>query len=163
MAILIEHDPREGAVPSDGTRSKLRSFFGLKWKIMLLSGLILLIVVTSFSVISYRILIDNFENQSEAQYQRYVKEIEGLIEQTSQNLHQIAGLVPFLKGMDNALLEDDGKSITRAFDLHWASLQLNNGVHLVRFYDKSNRLLASWGTPEPGTNKENDAILKWVR
>ena len=130
---------------------------------MLLSSLLLLIVVTSFSVISYRILIDNFENQSEAQYQRYVKEIEGLIEQTSQNLHQLAGLVPFLKGMDDALLADDGKNITRAFDLHWASLQLNNGVHLVRFYDKSNRLLASWGTPEPGTHKENDAILQWVR
>ena len=130
---------------------------------MLLSSLILLVIVTAFSVISYRILIDNFDSQSEAQYQRYVKEIDGLIDQISQNLHQLAGLTPFLKDMDSALLAGDGKNITRAFDLHWESLQLNNGIHLVRFYDRSNQLLANWGTPEPSADKENDAILKWVR
>ena len=130
---------------------------------MLLSSLILLAIVISFTVISYRILIDNFESQSEAQYRRYVKEVEGLIEQTSQNLHQLAGLTPFLKDMDSGLLKSDGKSITSAFDLHWASLQLHNGIHLVRFYDKSNQLLASWGTPEPSAHKEDDEILTWVK
>ena len=130
---------------------------------MLLSSLILFAIVTSFGVISYRILIDNFESQSNAQHQRYVKEVEGLIEQTAQNLHQLAGLTPFLQGMDSALLASSGKNITSAFDLHWASLQLHNSIHLVRFYDKSNQLLASWGTPEPDAHKENDAILKWVR
>lgn len=163
MAILIEHDPQEDVVPSGGTGSKLRNFLGLKWKVMLLSSMILLVIVTSFSVISYRILIDNFERQSEARYQRYVREVEGLIEQTSQNLHQLAGLTPFLKDMDSGLLNGDGKSITDAFDLHWASLQLHNGIHLVRFYDKSNQLLAGWGTPDSRADKENDEILTWVK
>ena len=163
MAILIEHDPQEGAVPFDGTRFKPHSLLGLKWKVLLLSSLILFAIVAAFSIFSYRILISNFENQSEAQYQRYIKEVEGLIAQTSQNLHQLAGLTPFLKDMEKGLLASDGENITDAFDLHWASLQLQNGIHLVRFYDKSNQLLASWGAPEPGAHQEDEAILAWVR
>lgn len=162
MAILIEHDSQEGAVPSKGARSLAHKFLGLKWKVLLLSSLILFAIVTLFTVISYRILISNFESQSEAQYQRYIKEVEGLIGQTSQNLHQLAGLTPFLKGMDSGLLTSNGASITNAFDLHWASLQLHNGVHLVRFYDKSNQRMASWGATEFNSHKE-DEILAWVK
>lgn len=138
-------------------------FLGLKWRILLLSSLLLFVIVTSFSVISYQVLVDNSENQSEVQHQRYVKEIEGLIGQTSQNLHQLAELTPILKGMGSSLLTNDGEKITSAFDPYWASLQLYNGIHLVRFYNKSNQLLADWGTPEPNAYKEDDAILEWVR
>src|SRR4030066_2140841 len=127
MAIPIEHGPQEGTVPSKGARFGLHKFLGLKWKVLLLSSLIQFAIVTLFTVISYRILISNFESQSEAQYQRYIKEVEGLIGQTSQNLHQLAGLTPFLKGMDSGLPARDGMSIASAFDLHWASLQLHNG------------------------------------
>ncbi len=163
MAILIEHDPQEDGVPSDGARSKGHKFLGLKWKVLLLSSLILLAIVIIFTVISYRILIDNFESQSAARYQRYIKEVNGLLDQTSQNLHQLAGLTPFLEGMDRGLLTGDGASISAAFDLHWASLQLHNGVHLVRFYDKSNQLLANWGNPEPTAATGDDELLNWVR
>lgn len=162
MAILIEHDSQESTVPSKGARFGLHKFLGLKWKVLLLSSLILFAIVTLFTVISYRILITNFESQSEAQHQRYIKEVEGLIGQTSQNLHQLAGLTPFLKGMDSGLLASDGMSITNAFDLHWASLQLHNGIHLVRFYDKSNQRMASWGATEFNRHKE-DEILAWVK
>src|SRR4030066_2118215 len=53
-------------------------------------------------------------------------------------------------------------SIPSAFDLHWASLQLHNGVHLVRFYDKSTQRMASWGATEFNSHKENE-ILAWVK
>lgn len=56
MAILIEHDSQEGAVPSKSARFGLHKFLGLKWKVLLLSSLILLAIVTLFTVISYRIL-----------------------------------------------------------------------------------------------------------
>lgn len=160
---MIKHDPQQNQTPTDGVQNKWNNLLGLKWKVMLLSSLILLAIVIIFTAISYRILIDNFESQSTARYQRYIKEVNGLLDQTSQNLHQLAGLTPFLEGMNQGLLTADGASISAAFDLHWASLQLHNGVHLVRFYDKSSQLLASWGAPEPTTISTNDEILNWVR
>ncbi len=160
MPRLIEHDSKEVKVPSNGDGSSVRGFLGLKWKVLLLSSLILLAIAMAFSLISYLTLLDNFTSQRTVQHQRHVKEIDGLIGQTAQNLHQLAGLTPFLKEMGEGLLAGDQEKIYRAFDQHWASLQLYNGVHLVRFYDKSNRLLASWESAE---SDDNDAILEWVR
>ena len=67
---------------ADRTLSK---FISLKWKISLLTSMILLVVVTIFSIINYKSLINNIDQQSEQQYQRYVREVEKLIEQISQN------------------------------------------------------------------------------
>ena len=61
MPRLIEHDSKEVKVPSNGDGSSVRRFLGLKWKVLLLSSLILLAIVIIFTVISYRILINNFE------------------------------------------------------------------------------------------------------
>ena len=47
------------------------------------------------------------------------------------------------------------------FDPYWASLQLNKGIELVRFYDNSNQLLASWGILESDTHE--GPMLDWVR
>jgi hypothetical protein len=64
-------------------------FASLKWKISLLSSIILLIVVTTFSIINYQRFIDNIDQQSDLQYQRYAKEVEKLIEQISSSSHQL--------------------------------------------------------------------------
>ena len=149
MATLVTHSPLKGTVLPDGIpKPETKKFISLKWKVLLLSSLILFAIVTSFCVISYLSLVDHFENQSDSQHQRYIQEVEGLIEQTSQSLHQFAGTIPFLKGMDTGLLASDGEAILKAFDQHWGLLQLHNGIDLVRFYNTSNRLLARWGIAE---------------
>lgn len=163
MATLVTHSPLKGAVlPDDTPKPETKKFISLKWKVLLLSSLILFAIVTSFCAISYLSLVDHFENQSDSQHQRYIQEVEGLIEQTSQSLHQFAGTIPFLKGMDTGLLASDGEAILKAFDQHWGLLQLHNGIDLVRFYNTSNRLLARWGIAESEV-PDSDALLKWIR
>lgn len=163
MAILIEQSPLKETVQLEGTvRPVPRTFLSLKWRVLLLSSLILLALVIAFYVISYFNLANHFESQRDAQHQRYAKEVAGLIEQTSQNLHQFGGMIPFLKGVDIGLLASDRDGVRHAFDKHWALLQLHSGIDSVRFYSKSNQLLASWGVPEPDTH-ESDAMLSWVR
>ncbi|MGH8685334.1 MAG: EAL domain-containing protein, partial [Nitrosospira sp.] len=110
----------------------------------------------------YSSLIDDFERQRDMQHQRYASEIEGLIGQISQNLHQLAGLIPFMEGMGPALLASNGKDIAETFDPHWAPLQLNEGIELIRFYGNSNQLLASWGSGKSDAYG-NDLIKNWVR
>src|SRR5687768_8394980 len=79
-------------------------FLGLKWKVLLLSSLILIAIVTAFTGITYLSLMNDFENQRLMQHERYTSEVEGLIKQTSQNLHQFAELIPLLGGMTENLI-----------------------------------------------------------
>lgn len=140
---------------------KPQKFLSLKWKVLLLSSLILIAIVVSFTGITYLSLIDDFESQRNAQHQRYASEVEGLVDQVSINLHQLAGLIPFLEGMDTNLLSGNTKDIMQAFDPYWVTLQLNKGIELLRFYDGSNRLLAGWGISQSDTHEA--LMLNWVR
>ncbi|HET7062181.1 MAG TPA: cache domain-containing protein, partial [Nitrosospira sp.] len=133
----------------------------LKWKVLLLSSLILIAIVVSFTGITYRSLMNDFEKQREVQHRRYALEVEGLIQQISNNLHQLAQLIPFLEGMSAALLSSRAALINQIFDSYWAPLQLNNDIELIRFYGSSSMLLASWGVSESYT--EESVMRTWVQ
>ena len=117
---------------------KERKFRSLRWKISLSSSLILLAVVMLFCFISYLSLMTNFDNQQDTDYMRYSLEINNLIKNTSQNLHQLAEIIPFLDGMKTALRMNDGEGIHKVFDQHWTLLQFHNGVEFVYFYNQLN-------------------------
>ncbi|SOD42244.1 bifunctional diguanylate cyclase/phosphodiesterase [Nitrosovibrio sp. Nv4] len=158
----MEKNLHKNAVQLDGTgNSGPPKFLSLKWKVLLLSSLILITIVVSFTGIIYVSLMDDFESQRNAQHRRYASEVEGLIDQISRNLHQSAELIPFLEGMGTGLLVHDGKNIAEAFDPYWAPMQLTKGFEVIRFYDNSNQLLASWGASESDTH--DDVMLNWVR
>ncbi|MDH5553391.1 MAG: GGDEF domain-containing protein, partial [Nitrosomonas sp.] len=88
-----------------------RAFLSLKWKISLLSSLILLAVVLLFCTISYLGLMENFDNQRNAEYQRYEREVDTLIKSSSQELRQIAEMIPFLEDMSKVLHKGDKERI----------------------------------------------------
>jgi diguanylate cyclase (GGDEF)-like protein/PAS domain S-box-containing protein len=156
----MEKNPSKAMAQLGGSSSRDHKFLSLKWKVLLLSSLILIAIVVSFTGITYRSLMNDFENQRDVQHQRYTREVEGLIDQISQNLHQLAQLIPFLEGMNTALLANSGKNITQTFDPYWAPLQLNKDIEIIRFYDSSNRLLAGWGSSE--SYAQENVMLKWV-
>ena len=151
--ISVQGNGRDGPAP--------HNFFGLKWKVLLLTSLILIAIVVSFTSITYLSLIHDFESQRSAQHQRYASEVEGLMDQISRNLPQFAELLPSLEGMDTGLLDGSTVKIAEAFDPYWASLQLNKGIELLRFYDQSSRLLVGWGAPESAMYDK--IMLGWVR
>ncbi|MGH8684866.1 MAG: hypothetical protein ACREUM_05880, partial [Nitrosospira sp.] len=65
----MEQNLHKGTIERDGTeRPGPHKFLGLKWKVLLLSSLILLTIVASFSVITYSSLIDDFERQRDVQH-----------------------------------------------------------------------------------------------
>jgi len=136
-------------------------FLSFKWKILLLSSLILLSVVLAFCSVIYLGLMANFENQRSVEHKRYAREIDSLINNTSQDLRQLAEMIPFLEQMNKGLLADDRQLIKKAFDQHWSLLQFHNSVEFVHFYDKSNQLIANWGVT--GEHAKNTEKMKdWV-
>ncbi|MGG7056192.1 EAL domain-containing protein [Nitrosomonas sp. ANs5] len=139
-----------------------RAFVGLSWKISTLSSLILLLVVTTFSVINYQSLLDSIEQQRETQYQRYAREVESLIGRSAENLHELIRIIPYLKGMENSLLAANPEQILASFDRYWTLFQIQNDIEDVRFYDASESLLASWSNFEANGYRDN-LILEHVR
>lgn len=143
------------------THHESSRFFSLKWKISLFSSVILLAVVMIFSIINYRSLIDNSDQQSELQYKRYAREVQKLIAQISNDSHQLIRMIPFLKGMNVALSAQNDKYLADAFEHHWALLQLQNGIEAVRFYDNANQLLVGWDSFEADGHRDR-LILEHV-
>ena len=134
-----------------------RIFIGLSWKISLLSSLILLLVVTTFSLINYNSLIDGIEQQRETQYQRYAREIESLIGRNSDNLHGLVRIIPYLKGMKISLLSDDPHEILTTFERYWTMFQIQSDIEDIRFYNSSGSLRAQWGNFD--TNSYRDKLI----
>ncbi len=163
MAHLVQESPPHtrsegGSIPI----ARDRAFLSLKWKVILLTSVVLVVVIGSFSAISYLNLADEFENQQNSRHHRYEKEIAGLLAENSRNLHRLAAEIPAMKGVDTSLLAGDAAAITSAFEPHWALIQLQSGVELIRFYTNSNQLLANWSISKPDI-RQSDAISDWVK
>lgn len=154
--------PRRSYVLHDQKPESPGIFVGLNWKISLLSSLILLLVVTTFSWINYTSLIDTIEQQREMQYQRHAREVESLIGRSSQNLHQLIKIIPYLKGMENSLLASNADALFENFDRYWTVFQIQNDIEDVRFYDANDSLLASWSNLDPDLMRDN-LLLEHVR
>lgn len=144
------------------TYDDTRAFLSLKWKISLLSSFILLAVVLLFCTISYLGLMDNFESQRNAEYKRYEREVDTLIKTTSQDLRQVAEMIPFLGDMSEALYQEDREKINTVFDRHWSLLQFHNGIEFVRFYSRTNQLVAEWNIFDSNMY-EHDVMQGWVK
>ena len=68
---LMENNPPKAMAQLSDASSSDHKFLGLKWKVLLLSSLILIAIVVSFTGITYRSLMNDFENQRDVQHQRY--------------------------------------------------------------------------------------------
>lgn len=149
--------------PSHNTNRRLPGIFvGLNWKISLLSSLILLLVVTTFSWLNYNSLIETIEQQRKTQYQRHAREVESLIGRSSQNLHQLIKIIPYLKGMEDSLLARNADTLFENFDRYWTVFQIQNDIEDVRFYDADDLLLASWSNLDPSQGRDS-LVLEHVR
>ncbi|UJP05722.1 MAG: EAL domain-containing protein [Nitrosomonas sp.] len=142
--------------------NEARRFRSLRWKISLGSSLILLVVVMLFCFISYLGLMKNFDDQRETEYRRYAREINSLIKNTSRKLFNLAETIPFLDGMNNALLSGESRLLSQVFDAHWTLLQFHNNVEFAYFYDSQNRPIASWNNP--GLQSASVPLIEnWVK
>lgn len=149
--------PEESTDSQNISRKFPRIFVGLSWKISLLSSLILLLVVITFSLINYNSLIDSIDQQRETQYQRYAREIESLIGRNSENLHGLVRIIPYLKGMKISLLADDSQKILTTFERYWTLFQIQSDIEDIRFYNATGALLAQWGNLD--ANKYRDSLI----
>ncbi len=139
-----------------------RRFFSLKWKALLFTSLVLVAVTVAISLRGYINLNTQFDHYRQMTHERYVRDVQALIEQALNRLRDLGEMMPSLPAMQQNLASANVASIQAAFEPQWPVLQLDLGIDVVAFYTTSGDLLASW---EASAWKQgrSQQIMEWVR
>ncbi|MGH8503071.1 MAG: cache domain-containing protein [Gammaproteobacteria bacterium] len=135
-----------------------RRFLSLKWKALLLTSLVLMVITGAFAATSYINLINQFEQQRRATRGHNNQQIAALLQQSSRRQQQIGGILPLLTGMEASILTGDSKAIHEVLNQHGSMLQIDMGIDVIRLYDSHSRPTARWGTPDLGLNESGLAM-----
>ncbi len=122
-------------------------FFSLKWKTLLLFGLLLVVTHGAQYFIGYNQLLKQFETQRYQQQQYQLSIVNGLIKQSSRLLEQTADTIPLIAENRMASVNRIGL-IIKALGQHWQSLQTNWGLTSIQFYSADFDLEGQWGEPD---------------
>ncbi len=131
-------------------------FLSLKWKLAILLGCFLLILLSSFSYYTYLNAKGNFENDRADANLAHIKLLETLTKDSFLVLEQFAELVSVIKTpveSDN----DDLRGALLTVEDKWSRWQLIWDIENIVFYDKQGKPIKSWGdlTINPSDGVEN--------
>jgi len=134
-------------------------YLSLKWKAVLILGLLLLCINSVFPIINYTGLKSQFIEQRKQQHIRFNIEITALIHQAFVSLQKIGGILPSLEGMNEALSVFDAESLFKHFNVHWYPLQIEQNIDTIGFFNIHGHLIANWGETNYLQNQPELALL----
>lgn len=130
----------------------------LKWKVIIVFGLVLLSIHGLLSGLTIIILNQQFENQRSEAQAKHEKTIQSLIFQSSRLLQQIAETIPLLS--ENFKDTNDDK-IVATLNNYWDTFQLAWGIEGIQYFDDSGNLIDTWGlVKSTNYNQVNDVLAK---
>ncbi len=134
-------------------------YLSLKWKAVLILGLLLLCINAVFPIINYTGLKSQFIEQRKQQHIRFNIEITELIQQAFISLQKVGGILPSLEGMNKALNIFDAESLFEHFNVHWYPLQIEQNIDTIGFFNAHGKLVADWGQTNHLQNQPELALL----
>ena len=134
--------------------------FSLTWRVITLSSLLLLALVTLFTALGHDNLTRQFKDSRDQHHERQKREIRLALQHSSENLRQLAGLIAASSSLGPPLQTGDSETVGQALNSQWPALQLEAGIDEVLVMDTSGQVLGSWGM---GARESQLPILSWVR
>ncbi|MCG5509071.1 bifunctional diguanylate cyclase/phosphodiesterase [Ectothiorhodospira lacustris] len=113
----------------------------LKWKLLLVMGVLLAGLFTGFAWLNHQSLQGQYEELRSMEQQRSRMQLQGLLQQSQADLLGLAHLVPSLSGLRQALKQGDAGELGRLFAPQWASLQVDTDLVRAGFLDIHGRFL----------------------
>ncbi|MCG5512409.1 EAL domain-containing protein [Ectothiorhodospira shaposhnikovii] len=113
----------------------------LKWKLLLVMGVLLAGLFTGFAVLNHQSLQGQYEELRAMEQQRSRMQLQGLLQQSQTDLLNLAHLIPSLSGLRQALKLGDAGELGRLFAPQWASLQVDTDLVMAGFIDAHGRFL----------------------
>jgi diguanylate cyclase (GGDEF)-like protein/PAS domain S-box-containing protein len=119
-------------------------FLSLKWKAMLLSSMALILVTGTLVTINYIELRNQFEQRRAELQDQYVRQVQGLLNQSDMRLRQWSTLVASLLGAQSPAENSPNRMIAE-FERLAGILELDMGVESVVLVAADGRRLAAHG------------------
>ncbi len=132
-------------------QSLARPLFSLKWRILILFSLLLLGINTFTTIYFSRDLLAQFELKQKSDYAKQVKQLEGMVHQSTTVLLALSDIVPSLSGMGALMLTGNTDEAAKTFEDHWPALQLGATIDIAQIYDTRNSLIRGWNSENIGT------------
>jgi diguanylate cyclase (GGDEF)-like protein/PAS domain S-box-containing protein len=128
----------------------------LKWKALWGLSLVLFAIIAALTWLSYSKLQDQFAAARAAEEAVYVREIHALLHQMDARLQQLAGWLPALEGMRDALEAEDPQALEMLFEGHWPGAQLDYDLQSASFFSRTGELIGRWddGSAPPAVPPE---------
>lgn len=135
------------ALDFQGRKHHEGRFFSLKWKAVLIFSLVLISVNTGLAVLSYLQLREQFSLQQALINQQHIQELEALIENSFNELEQIASLIPAMASA-NPPSEPMSQRLAKVFLEQSATLEFDWGLDEASFFSNESKLLFALRPPE---------------
>jgi diguanylate cyclase (GGDEF)-like protein/PAS domain S-box-containing protein len=123
-------------------------FFSIKWKTLLIFGLLLAVSHCVQYLIGYNQIINQFDSQRNREHQYQLAIVHDLIEQSARLMEQTIETIP-LVAQSLGQPQDGFGIVISALEQHWENLQTNWGLSALIFYNPNHELIARWGRDSP--------------
>ncbi len=120
-------------------------FLSIRWKIIILSALVMAGMAALFSLQQQYALTHQF-NQDQALYQERLRVMAGRLFHTQNDrLQVLARMLSETPSIRAALKEGDQVKLKEAVEPLWSELSLGQGLAALVFFDLDHRVLGMWG------------------
>ncbi|GGX98332.1 hypothetical protein GCM10007160_27330 [Litchfieldella qijiaojingensis] len=131
----------------------------LKWRAFAVTSLLLLGLASLLTFLSHHNLTRQFDISRTLNYERHLREIQHALQDSSENLRLLAGVVASSADLSEALTSRNGKEIATALDTQWPTLQLDAGLDDVIVYNATDQAYTTWGD---NLNDARPLLDEWV-
>ncbi|WP_445158455.1 EAL domain-containing protein [Halomonas sp. E14] len=136
-----------------------RPRLSLTWRVLAMSGLLLLLLVALFTWLGHSNLSRQFDQSRYESNQREAREIRLALQRSEAGLQQLAALTAASPELGPALAGGDTAALIGSLASQWPTLQLESGVDEVLVFDADGRELAAWGH---GQADHERPVQDWV-
>ena len=139
---------------------QIRHRLSLTWRVIALSSLLLVGLVSLFTWLGHENLTRQFQESRHEHHERQQREIRLALQRSAENLRQLAGLAAASPRLGPPLEAGNSEGVEQALSSQWPTLQLEAGVDEIRIADTQGRLLGHWGA---GQSHDSLPIQAWVQ
>ncbi len=120
------------------------AFLSLKWQVLALLSVALVLINSSFFLLSERNLRGQAALSMQARHRQHGQELRGIVSDSAQHLEQLAGLLPAFADLPPLLAAGDTQGVVRTFAPYWPTLHLEMGVEDLGVHDTTGGTVAGW-------------------
>jgi diguanylate cyclase (GGDEF)-like protein/PAS domain S-box-containing protein len=133
-------------------------FLSLKWKVVLGISLVLIVVNLAVTVVTYKQILLQFDQNRIQTQQTYEREFEGLVRNSFDRMRQLSYIIPLLKIKTEYLTELFQQQLQQIIKEHISLLQIEYGLNSLYYFQETEQAAVVWnGSPLP------DAVKKMLR